>query len=63
MSLAYIQAIQSFLAKKMIMPQAGIMESCVSIDKKLCVKFASKEGAMALNAYKKILQPGLICED
>ena len=68
MSLAYIQAIQSFLAKKMLMPQdvinkAGIMETCVSNDKKLCVKFASREGAMALNAYKKNLQPGLICED
>ena len=68
MSLAYIQAIQSFLAKKMLMPQdvinkAGIMETCVSNDKKLCVKFASREGAMALNAYKKNLQPGLICKD
>ena len=68
MSQAYIQAIRSFLSEKMLMPQdtinnAGIHEACLSADKKLCVRFATREGALSLNNYKKNLPPGQSCED
>ena len=68
MGRAYIQAIRNFLSEKMLMPQdkinaAEIREACLSADNKLCVKFATREGALSLNGYKKNLPPGQCCED
>merc|ERR1712030_154256 len=68
MGRAYIQAIRNFLSEKMLMPQdrinaAGIREACLSADKKLCVKFATREGALSLNGFRKNLPPGQSCDD